>query len=151
MQAIGSCSSCLIQVLEQRCQIVIAGGINARGCHYEVWCWQKHFKRLSRIFQEASLTVADAAAGKEAFGNCLVLGLSDLTVSWQSNFRVSILAGGMAAPSANTEFQFMLQVFLNIERFEFGSQYQSNLCSPDMPAFGIVEDTVRSNGLGMSW
>lgn len=95
--------------------------------------------------------MADAAAGKEAFGNCLVLGLSDLTVSWQSNFRVSILAGGMAAPWANTELQSMLQVFLNIERFEFGSQYQSNLCSPDMPVFSIVEDTVRSNGLGMSW
>ena len=104
----GSCASCLIQVFEQRCQIVIAGGINARGCHYEVWCWQKRFKRLSRIFQEASLTVADAAAGKETFGNCLVLGLSDLTVSWQSNFRVSILAGGMAAPWANTELQSML-------------------------------------------
>ena len=32
--------------------------------------------------QEANLTVADAAAGKEAIGHCLVLGLSDLTASW---------------------------------------------------------------------
>ena len=38
--------------------------------------------------------MADAAAGKEAFGNCLVLGLSDLTASWQNNIKVSILAGG---------------------------------------------------------
>ena len=34
------------------------------------------------VSQESALTVADAAAGKEAIGHCLVLGLSDLTASW---------------------------------------------------------------------
>ena len=83
-----------MKLLVHHCHLITGGRTNARrGCRYEVWCWHKHFKRLSWI-QEASLTVADAAAGKEAFGNCLVLGLSDLTASWQNNIKVSILAGG---------------------------------------------------------
>jgi len=46
---------------------------------YSNKCSLKHWEKTKRT-EEATLTVADAAEGKEAFGNCLVLGLSDLTV-----------------------------------------------------------------------
>lgn len=86
--------------------------------------------------QEANLTVADAAAGKEAIGHCLVLGLSDLTV-WCYECQ------------AYVDHEMLTPLLKQMEALKFGRPVPGSISSASAPEAAQLKEGAPMSGVSL--